>query len=100
MNEEVIKRKTIKLHLKDNKEYTIKPLALDRLIEVWPIIEELRKLSKQEVTVESLGKMKEITHVALKDSGYDVPKEQIGKLVDLDDITEIIGIIVGQKRQR
>lgn len=96
-NEEIRRKKEIKLVLRDGKEYSIRPLVLDKLIEVWPVIEELRSLAEKELDKESLEKMKKLAYVALTNSGLSVDEAKIGELVDLDDITRIIGIIVGQK---
>jgi hypothetical protein len=94
-NENVIKRKGIVITLRDGKDYVVLPLPIDDLIEIWPLVVKLE--NKQEnVNVELLNDIKHLTYVALKGSN-EIKESEIGKLVDLSDLQEIIKVIVGQK---
>jgi len=91
-NENVISRKGKTLKLRDSKEYTIQPLTLNELIKVWPIIQKLEK-SQDNLDASLLEDMKKIVVVALKGQ---VQEDKVGDLVDLVDLKDIIGAIVGQ----
>lgn len=91
-NENVIVKKVKKLILRDGKEYSIEPLTLNELIKVWPTIQKLEK-SQDNLDATLLEDMKEIVYVALK---RKVEKDKVGDLVDLIDLKDIIGAIVGQ----
>jgi len=58
-NENVIVSKGVKLTLRDNKEYTVLPLTINKLIEVWPIIMKLEQ-NKDSVSKELLMEMLQI----------------------------------------
>jgi len=92
-NENVISRKGKTLKLRDGKEYTIMPLTLNELIKVWPIIQKLEK-SQENLDASLLEDMKKIVVVALKGQ---VQEDKVGDLVDLVDLKDIIGAIVGQQ---
>lgn len=94
-NENVIDRKSKSITLRDGKEYIVKPLPIDDLIDIWPIIVRLEK-AQDEVTVDLLQDMKVLAYKALKVTNEDVQETDIGKLVDLKDLQEIIKILVGQ----
>jgi hypothetical protein len=91
-NDNVIARKITTITLRDGKDYHIEPLTLNELIKVWPIIQKLEQ-SKDEITPALLESMKDIVYVALQ---RKVEKDKIGDLVDLLDLKEIIGAVVGQ----
>lgn len=91
-NENVISRKSIKVLLRDGKEYAIEPLTLNELIKVWPIIQKLEK-SQDNMDESMLKDMIELVYVALQKK---VEKEKVGDLVDLVDLQIIIAAIVGQ----
>lgn len=91
-NENVIDRKKVRITLRDGEEYTIQPLTLNELIEVWPLIAKLEN-QQDKVSIELLNDMRDLVHVALKGK---VEKEKVGDLVDLVDIQKIIAAIVGQ----
>ena len=71
-------------------------MPLDDLIGVLPLIE---KLEDKEINLrkELLEDVKSLVYVALKNSNT-VEKSEIGKLVDLADLQDIIKVIVGQKK--
>ena len=94
-NENVIKRKGISITLRDGKEYTVLPLPIDDLIEIWPLVVKLEDKEK-DVSVELLNDIKHLVYVALKGSNK-IEESEVGKLVDLSDLQEIIKVIVGQK---
>jgi len=94
-NENVIKRKGIVITLRDGKDYTVLPLPIDDLIEIWPLVVKLEN-KQANVNVELLNDIKHLTYVALKGSN-EIQESEIGKLVDLADLQEIIKVIVGQK---
>ena len=96
MNENILGNKNITITLGDGREYVIKPLPLDDIIEVWPIIEKLQNAEK-EVSKEMLIDIKRLAYVVLKANNSNVLEETIGKIVDLADMQKIIPIIVGQK---
>lgn len=91
-NENLINRKETKIVLRDGKEYTIRPLTIDQLIDIWPLIQKLEK-SQDDVSVELLVDMKKLVAKAL---GSQVTEEDVGSLVDLVDTKIIISAIVGQ----
>lgn len=90
-NENVISRKGISLKLRDGKDYYIEPLTLNELIKVWPIIQKLEK-SQNNISAELLESMRDIVYLALK---KEVPKDKVGDLVDMVDLKDIVGAIVG-----
>ena len=94
-NEDVIKRKGISIILRDGKEYMVLPLPIDDLIEIWPLVVKLEN-KEDNVSVELLNDIKDLIYVALKSSN-EIKKEDVGKLVDLEDLQNIIKVIVGQK---
>lgn len=94
-NEDVIKRKGIVLTLRDGNKYNVLPLPIDDLIEIWPIITKLEN-NQADVNVELLKDIKHLIYVALKSSNK-INEDNIGKLVDLFDLKEIIKAIVGRK---
>lgn len=94
-NENLIKTKEVKITLRDDKEYIIKPLTINELIDIWPIIQKLEK-NQNEVSVDLLKDMIDLTYKAL---GEQVKKEDVGNLVDLVDLKTIIGAIVGQNSE-
>ena len=94
-NENVINRKEVKIELRDGKKYTIKPLTLNELIDIWPIIQKLEK-SQSEVNIDLLEDMIKLTYKALRGQ---VKKEDVGDLVDLVDLKVIIGAVVGQNSE-
>jgi len=95
-NEDVIKRKGISLTLRDGKKYTVLPLPIDDLIEIWPLVVKLEN-KEANVDVELLNDIKNLVHIALKSSN-EIKKSEVGKLVDLADLQDIIKVIVGQKK--
>jgi hypothetical protein len=94
-NENVIKRKGIVITLRDGKDYTVLPLPIDDLIEIWPLVVKLEN-KQANVDVALLNDIKHLTYVALKGSN-EIKESEVGKLVDLSDLQEIIKVIVGQK---
>ena len=90
-NENVISRKVTKIKLRDDKEYSIRPLTLNELIKVWPLIQKLEK-AKDSMDESLIKSMIDIVDVALQGK---VEKDKIGDLVDLADIKIIISAIVG-----
>ena len=94
-NENVIARKSVKLTLRDGKEYEIKPLPIDDLIEIWPIIVKLEEKQK-DIDISLLEDIKKLAYVAIKGQN-NVKESDVGKLVDLVDLQEIIKVLVGQK---
>jgi len=95
-NEDVIKRKGISIILRDGKEYSVLPLPIDDLIEIWPLVVKLENKDKN-VDVELLSDIKKLIYVALKGSN-EIDEAQVGKLVDMSDLQDIIKVIVGQKK--
>lgn len=94
-NENIIARKGVKIILRDDKEYTILPLTLNQLIEIWPTIQKLE--SKQDdVTADLLKDMIDVAHLALR---REVEKDKVGDLVDLVDLQTIIATVVGQSKE-
>jgi hypothetical protein len=96
-NESVIKRKGIVITLRDEKEYTILPLPIDDLIDIWPLVVKLEN-KQADVSIELLNDIKHLAYVALKGSNT-IEESEVGKLVDLSDVQEIIKVIVGQKNK-
>jgi len=96
-NENVIKRKAVSIELRDGKVYNILPLPIDNLIDIWPLVVKL-EASQSNVSVELLNDIKKIAYVALKASGNEVQESEIGKLIDISDLQEIIKVIVAQKK--
>jgi len=94
-NENVIKRKGISITLRDNNEYTVLPLPIDDLIEIWPLVVKLEN-KQADVNVELLKDIKHLAYIALKGSNT-IEESEVGKLVDLSDLQDIIKVIVGQK---
>jgi hypothetical protein len=94
-NENVIKRKGVVITLRDDKDYTILPLPIDDLIEIWPLVVKLEN-KQADVNIELLNDIKHLAYVALKGSNK-IEESEVGKLVDLADLQEIIKVIVGQK---
>ena len=94
-NENVIKRKGLSIILRDGNEYTVLPLPIDDLIEIWPLVIKLEN-KQQDINVELLNDIKHLVYVALKGSNK-IDESEVGKLVDLADLQEIIKVIVGQK---
>lgn len=95
-NEDVIKRKGITITLRDGKDYTVLPLPIDDLIDVLPIITKLEDKGA-DINKELLDNIKTLVYTALKSSN-DIDKSEVGKLVDLSDLQEIIKVIMGQKK--
>jgi len=95
-NEDVIKRKGIPIILRDGKEYFVLPLPIDDLIEIWPLVVKLED-KEANVDIALLNDIKELAYVALK-SANEINKDEVGKLVDLEDLQAIIKVIVGQKK--
>lgn len=95
-NEDVIKRKGISIVLRDGKEYSVLPLPIDDLIEIWPLVAKLEN-KEDNVNVELLQDIKKLVYVALKGSNK-IEEAEVGKLVDLEDLQDIIKVIVGQKK--
>ena len=91
-NESLIKNKNVKITLRDNEEYTIKPLTINELIDIWPIIEKLEK-NKDEVSVDLLVDMKTLVYKALRGK---VDEDKVGDLVDMVDLQNIISAVTGQ----
>ncbi len=91
-NESLIKNKNVKITLRDNEEYTIKPLTINELIDIWPIIEKLEK-NKDEVSVDLLVDMKTLVYKALRGK---VDEDKVGDLVDMVDLQIIISAVTGQ----
>jgi hypothetical protein len=100
VNEDVLKNKTVERTFRDGKRYTVRPLPLNKLIEIWPIIEELDQMkSDSKVSVDVIKKMRKLAFVVLKESNKDITSEkQVGDLIDLADIKELIAITVGQNK--
>lgn len=94
-NENVIKRKGVVITLRDDKDYTILPLPIDDLIEIWPLVVKLEN-KQADVNIELLNDIKHLAYVALKGTN-EINESEVGKLVDLADLQEIIKVIVGQK---
>lgn len=93
-NETVINSKCKKLTLRDGKEYTVRPLSINELISVWPIIKKLED-NKDAVDVDTLESIKKLATVAL---GDQIVEGDVGDLVDMVDIQEIIAAIMGQAK--
>ena len=94
-NENVIARKSVKLTLRDGKDYQIMPLPIDDLIEIWPIVVKLEN-KQNDIDVRLLEDIKKLAYVAIKGQN-DIKEKDVGKLVDLVDLQEIIKVLVGQK---
>lgn len=94
-NEDIIKRKGITITLRDGKEYKVLPLPIDDLIEIWPLVVKLEN-KEEKVDVSLLQDIKSLVYTALKNSN-DIEESEVGKLVDLADLQDIIKVIVGQK---
>ncbi len=94
-NENLITRKEKEIVLRDGNTYTIKPLTINELIDIWPTIEKLEQ-SQDKVSVNLLKDMIDLTHKALRGQ---VKKEDVGDLVDLVDLKVIIGAVVGQNSE-
>jgi len=92
-NETVINTKCKKLTLRDGKVYTVRPLSINELIKVWPLIKELEEKADS-VDVKMLENIKDLTKIAL---GGQVTTD-VGDLVDMLDIQEIIAAIMGQSK--
>jgi hypothetical protein len=97
VNENVIKRKGISITLRDGNEYSVLPLPIDDLIEIWPLVVKLENKEK-DINTELLKDIKHLLYVALKGSNK-IEESEIGKLVDLEDLQIIIKAIVGQKQK-
>jgi len=97
VNEDVIKRKGVKLILRDGNDYVVLPLPIDDLIEVWPLVVKLEN-KEAKLDVALLKDIKKLLYVALR-SFNEIEESKVGKLVDLADMQEIIKVIVGQKKQ-
>lgn len=95
-NEGLIKNKNVTITLRDNEEYVIKPLTINELIEIWPIIVKLEN-NKEDVSVELLEDMKKLVFKALRGK---VDEEKIGDLVDMVDLQVIVGAVVGQNASK
>jgi len=96
-NENILSEKEISIKLK-GAEYKVRPLPINELIEVWPIIEGLEDLKNKPVTVKVLKDMIKLAHIGLRAGGAeDLTEEQVGSMVDLVDLQKIIGAMVGQK---
>jgi len=96
-NENILSEKEVVVKL-GGAEYKIRPLPINQLIEVWPLIERLESLKEKAVTIENLSDMIELAYVGLKAGGADkLTKKQVGDMVDLVDLQKIIGAMVGQK---
>jgi hypothetical protein len=95
-NEDVIKRKGVSFTLRDGKEYTVLPLPIDDLIEIWPLVVKLEN-KEANVDVKLLKDIKKLVYIALKNSN-EIEEAKVGKLVDLADLQDIIKVIVGQKK--
>jgi hypothetical protein len=94
-NENVIKRKGLSITLRDGKEYTVLPLPIDDLIEIWPLVVKLEN-KQQDINVDLLNDIKHLVYIALRGANT-IEESEVGKLVDLADLQEIIKVIVGQK---
>ncbi len=94
-NENVIDRKAVKMVLRDNKEYSVLPLTLNELIKVLPIIKKLENKGQQ-VDESLLNDIISIAKIALK--GQVEKDSNVGDLVDMVDIQEIIAAIMGQNK--
>lgn len=96
-NENILSEKEISIKLK-GAEYKIRPLPINELIEVWPIIEGLEDLKNKPVTVKVLRDMIKLAHIGLRAGGAEgLTEKQVGDMVDLVDLQKIIGAMVGQK---
>jgi len=96
-NENILSEKEVVVKLK-GAEYKVRPLPINELIEVWPIIEGLEDLKNKPVTVEVLRNMVKLAYVGLKAGGAEgLTEKKVGSMVDLVDLQKIIGAMVGQK---
>lgn len=99
MNEAIFKAKAQDVLLRDGKKYTLMPLTINQVIDVWPLIAELDKLNDdpRALNEDTFGKMRKLVSELLKASGYDgITEKKVGDLVDLADIRQIIAIVIGQ----
>ena len=101
MNEEVLKNKKVNRVLRDGKTYVIKPLSLNKLIDIWPIIEKLDKMKDDsKIDVGTIKDMRKLAFAVLKESNESIKDEnQVGNLIDLADIRDLIAITVGQNEK-
>ena len=101
MNEDVLKNKSVEKILRDGKRYIIRPLTLNRLIDIWPIIEKLDNMKTDDkMSNEVIKDMRKLAYVVLKEANEDIDsEEQVGDLIDLADIKELIAITVGQNKE-
>ena len=96
-NENILSEKELVIKLK-GAEYKVRPLPINELIEVWPIIEGLEDLKDKPVTIDVLKKMRKLAYVGLKAGGAEgLTEERVGSMVDFVDLQKIIGAMVGQK---
>ena len=93
VNEHVLKRKGKVLTLRDGRDYTVLPLPLDDLIEVLPIINKLEE-SEEKLDVSLVEDIKKLLVVALKQNA-NVNIDNVGQLVDISDLKEIVPVLVG-----
>lgn len=99
MNEAVIKGKAVKILLRDGAEYTILPLTLNQMLDVWPLVAELYQLNDNPDKMDAavIKQMIKLVTKLLQDSNYpDIDEKKAGDLVDLKDIKRLIAIVMGQ----
>lgn len=101
MNEDALKNKSIEKVLRDGKRYIIRPLTLNKLIDIWPVIEKLDNMkSDEKFSNDVIKDMRKLAYVVLKECNDDIISEkQVGDLIDLADIKELIAITVGQNKE-
>ena len=87
--------------MRDGKTYLIRPLPLNQLIEIWPTIEKLDGMkADSKIGVNVITDMRKLAFKVLKASNKDITtEEQVGDLIDLADIRELIAITVGQNKE-
>jgi len=96
-NENILSEKEVVVKL-GGAEYKIRPLPINELIEVWPIIEGLEDLKNKPVTVKVLRDMIKLAYIGLRAGGAEgLNEKRVGDMVDLVDLQKIIGAMVGQK---
>ena len=101
VNESILKEKKVEKLLRDGRKYTFLPLTLNELIEIWPLITKIQSFegSKEPLTVDHLKLMRELMYKVLKTACDDITEDKAGDLVDIQDITAIIQIVVGQNEE-
>jgi len=92
-NENIIQRKERTIVLRDGVTYTLRPLTLNELIGIWPTIEKLQSAGDT-LNVSLLEEVKKMMAVVLK--GQLDTQKDVGDIIDIESLKEIIQVIVGQ----